>query len=265
MASDIKAMSAELARDPSSLVFLDLGEVLRRRGQIDAAVRVVVGGLEQNPDMVEGHDLYARILVDQGDLARAEQMWNRVLERSPQHQGAHKGLGFLAYRMGDLGAALEHLELALAADPTDQAVVRALKMVRNTVQELEVGAEAAGGDDPIFAGLEGAEDGLLLVDDRGRVLGGRVTGAGGAEVSEAVAAFLAGAAQEAERTARMLDLGDWRWLVAEGPEGNVYVTPPTGETLLLILRDRSVPSGRLAMLAERAGHVARRWLEEQEL
>jgi predicted regulator of Ras-like GTPase activity (Roadblock/LC7/MglB family) len=189
-----------------------------------------------------------------------------VLELESRHLGAHKGLGFLSFRSGDLDSAMEHLELALAADPTDESVVRALRTVRDAAQEAQ--AEAAppsSGEDPLFAGLEGAEQGLLLVDERGRVLGGRLLDASGGEVSEMVAAYLAGAAQEADRTARMLGLGEWRWIVAEGPDGNVYVTPPTTETLLLILRDQSVPSGRLAMLAERAGAVARTWLEGQQL
>jgi len=259
-------MTAELARDPSSLVFLELGEALRRVGQLDAASRVLVSGLEQHPDLIGGRDLYARVLVDKGEYARAAQVWGTVLERDARHVGAHKGLGFVSFRGGDLDGALEHLELALAADPTDQSVISALRTVRDAAQELQ--AEVAptdAGEDPLFAGLEGAEQGLLLVDDRGRVLGGRLLDRGGREVSEAVAAYLAGAAQEADRTARMLGLGEWRWIVAEGPEANVYVTPPTPETLLLILRDQSVPSGRLAMLAERAGAVARAWLEGQRL
>lgn len=259
-------MTAELARDPSSLVFLELGEALRRVGQLEAASRVVVNGMEQHPELTEGRDLYARVLVDAGEYARAAQVWGTVLELDTRHLGAHKGLGFLSFRSGDLDSALEHLELALAADPTDQSVIRALRTVRDATQELQAETvPPSPGEDPLFAGLEGAEQGLLLVDDRGRVLGGRLRDRAGREVSEAVAAYLAGTAQEADRTARMLGLGEWRWIVAEGPEGNVYVTPPTPETLLLILRDHSVPSGRLAMLAERAGAVARAWLEEQHL
>lgn len=264
MASDIKALSAELARDPSSLVFLELGEALRRRGQTNAATRIVVNGLEHHPDLIDGHDLYARILVDGGEFESARDVWSRVLEQDPRHLGAQKGLGFLCFRAGDLDRALDHLELALAADPADESVVRGLHTVRNALAEAEAMAEGVS-QEPVFAGLEGADRGLLLVDDRGLVLGGRLRGSGGRDVSQPVAAYLAGAAQEAERTARMLELGDWRWIVAEGPAGNVYVTPPTEETLLLIVRDRSVPSGRLAMLADRAADIARQWLSEQQL
>ena len=266
MASDIQALTAELARDPASLVFLELGEALRRVGQIDAAARVVVNGVEQHPELIEGRDLYARVLVDAGEYGRAAQMWGSVLEMAPRHVGAHKGLGFLSYRSGDLNSALEHLELALAADPTDESVIRALHTVRHAAEELQSQAdEEPLSEEPAASAFRSDEQGMLLVDDRGRTLGGQLVDAGGQDVSQQVAAYLAGAAQEADRTARMLNLGPWRWIVAEGPHGNVYVTPPTDETLLLIMRDQSVPSGRLAMLAERAGDVARAWLEEQEL
>ena len=44
IADDIQALTAQLARDPSSLVFLPLAESLRRRGQLDAALTVALQG-----------------------------------------------------------------------------------------------------------------------------------------------------------------------------------------------------------------------------
>lgn len=263
MPDEIKVLTAELARDPESLAFLELGEALRRRGQLDHALRVVEGGLERHPRLVDALDLHARILVDLGRFAPAEREWTSLLERAPRHRGAHKGLGFLSFRAGDLDRALDHLEIALSEDPQDQSVVRALHLVRNAVAE----GEAVGADQPpqssMFVGLEGAEQRMLLVDERGLVLGGGLVRRDGQDVAEEVAAYLAGVAQEASRTARLLGLGTWEWIVAEGGGGHLYVTSPTEDTLLLIARDRTVPSGRLGLLAERATEVARRWLEVQ--
>ena len=64
MADDIRALSAQLAQDPQSLVFLRLGEALRRKGQLEAALRVAMNGLERHPHLADAHDLYARILTD---------------------------------------------------------------------------------------------------------------------------------------------------------------------------------------------------------
>jgi predicted regulator of Ras-like GTPase activity (Roadblock/LC7/MglB family) len=214
-----------------------------------------------------------------------------VLEHQARHLGAHKGLGFVRFRLGDLDGALDHLELALSIDPTDGAVIQALQTVRAAASGVTPPAEPAGPADApegrglslpgvapaaapqgsgrntsaVFAGLEGSEQGLLLVDAHGRVLGGGLRSREGDDVSEAVAAHLAGVAQEAERTARMLDLGAWTWVVAETAEGTAHLSHPEPGTSLLLVRDRSVPAGRLTVLAEKAAGVARRWLQAQAL
>ena len=86
---------------------------------------------------------------------------------------------------------------------------------------------------------------------------------GGADVTDAVAAYLAGVSQEAARTVKLLGLGAWSGLSAEGQHGNVHLAHPTPEALLLVVRDRGVPLGRLAILAQRATAMAQRWLERE--
>ncbi len=150
--------------------------------------------------------------------------------------------------------------MALAADPTNHSVVQALHAVRNV-------AESVVAEDPqdAFAGFEGQDRGLLLADRQGRALAGRVVTGQGVDGTEVVAAHLAGITQEMERAARMLKLGDWQWLVVEATDGNVFLTPPSQDSLLLIVRDRDIPAGRLALLAERASDAARSWLGVQTL
>jgi len=115
----------------------------------------------------------------------------------------------------------------------------------------------------VFAGLEGANEGLLLIDGAGRVLGGALKNGAGADVTDTVAAYLAGVSQEAARTAKLLGLGAWMGLSAEGQHGNVHLAHPTPQALLLVVRERGMPLGRLAILAQRATAMARRWLEQQ--
>src|SRR5438552_15897767 len=83
MADEIRALSAQLAQDPQSLVFLRLGEALRRKGQLDAALRVAVNGLERHPHLADAHDLYARILTDKHDYARAFDEWDMAVRIAP--------------------------------------------------------------------------------------------------------------------------------------------------------------------------------------
>ena len=281
MADDIRALSAQLAQDPHSLVFLRLGEALRRKGQLDAAARVAVNGLERHPHLADAHDLYARVLTDKHDYERAFDEWDMAVRIAPNHTGALKGLAFLYFKVGDLGQAEAHLEMALKVEPDDPSLTQAIAMVRGGNSPPSPAQSAAPTPEPaataasstaaasgldesrVFAGLEGADEGLVLIDAAGRVLGGALRTPAGADVTDTVAAYLAGVSHEAARSVKLLGLGSWTGLSAEGHQGNVHLSHPTPEALLLVVRDRGVPLGRLSILAQRATGMARRWLERQ--
>lgn len=275
MSEDIRVMTAQLAADPTSLVFLPLGEALRQRRQLDAARKVVLAGLSRYPDLADAHDLFGRILGDHGDFEQAFDEWGIALRLDPKHAGAHKGIGFLYFVAGKMELALEHLQKALEAMPEDDGVAAAMARVREALgsgeRELHVQAPVPSDaiDDQeaeqlvaqVFAGLEGADNGLLLVDQHGQRLGGGLRSSGGADVADTVAAHLAGVSREATRTARLLEMGDWENLTVQSPDGNMHLAAPTADTVLLVVRDGAVPLGRLAALSERAGQAAREWME----
>jgi len=281
MADDIRALSAQLAQDPQSLVFLRLGEALRRKGQLEAALRVAMNGLERHPHLADAHDLYARILTDKHNYERAFDEWDMAVRIAPHHTGALKGLAFLYFKVGDIEQAEAHLAAAKRVEPDDPSIDQAIAMMRKgvgppspapspapepaaTAASSTAAVSSSGFDEArVFAGLEGANEGLLLVDGAGRVLGGALRDASGADVTDSVAAYLAGVSQEAARTAKLLGLGAWNGLSAEGQHGNVHLAHPTPEALLLVVRERGMPLGRLAILAQRATIMAQRWLERQ--
>jgi tetratricopeptide (TPR) repeat protein len=283
MADDIRELSTQLAQDPQSLVFLRLGEALRRKGQLDAALRVAMNGLERHPHLADAHDLYARVLTDKHDYERAFDEWDMAVRIAPNHTGALKGLAFLYFKVGDLGQAEAHLEAARKVEPDDPTIDQALVMMRSGVtppapsgapSPSSAAASPAAASPTahsgssldearVFAGLDGANEGLLLIDGSGRVLGGALRDQAGGDVTDAVAAYLGGVSQEAARTAKLLGLGAWNGLSAEGQHGNVHLAHPTPEALLLVVRGRAIPLGRLAILAQRATALARRWLERE--
>jgi len=130
MSDDIRGMTAELAADPDSLTFLDLGEALRRRGQLDAAFKVARTGLSRYPELAKAHDLFARILCDRGEPDRAFESWVTALQLDAGLVSAHKGLGFLYYQAGDLASAEKHLAYSTQVDPDDTGTAAALERVR---------------------------------------------------------------------------------------------------------------------------------------
>jgi tetratricopeptide (TPR) repeat protein len=305
MSDDIRGMTAELAADPDSLVFLDLGEALRRRNQLDAAYKVARTGSNRYPELARAHDLCARILCDRGDRDRAFESWVSALDLDPGLVSAHKGLGFLYFQAGDLASAEKHLAYAGQADPDDVGTAAALERVHvlqqapapasvsppvpaavpapasppppadATDEQMQPEPVLAASElpfsfeesrpsplrDAVFAGLDGGTDGLLLVDSAGLRLGGGLRNPEGADVADSVAAMLAGVSKEAARTARLLDLGDWRGLAVECGDGNLFLSAPTDSTLLLTVRGLDMPMGRVARFAERASVAARAWLE----
>lgn len=266
MTDELTTLVEEYLQSPHGLAFLDLAERLRTEGRLEAAVRVALEGLEHYPTLSAAQDLYARILLDIGDLDRAGRIWTRLVEREARHVGALTGLGRVFAQRGDFDGALDHLERALAVDPSDSGVVQVMMAVRRAAETADRReAPATASEGTMFRGLDGAGRGMLLADRQGRMLGGRLEDPAGNDVSEAAAAHLADAAREAARTASMLGLGRWRWLVVEADSANVHLSMPDEQSLLMVARDRSVPAGRLARLAERAADAARGWLEGQDL
>lgn len=282
MTDDVRTLTRQLADDPASLAFLDLADVLRRRGQLDAALTVAANGLSRYGNLADAHALHARILAERGDGDAAFDGWMGALRLDASHQGAHRGLGFLYYRSGDLTRALRHLEFAAQAAPGDEGLRAAIERVRaiGAAPVPEPASEPAAAAPPsratpfsldeddanpaeagLFAGLDGARDGLLLLDQHGLRLGGGIRNEDGADVSDTVAAHLAGLSREAARAARLLGLGEWQSVGVECEDGNAHLVAPTAGTVLLTVRDVSVPAGRLGLIADRAAQAARRWLE----
>jgi tetratricopeptide (TPR) repeat protein len=269
---DIRALTARMADEPGSLAFLELAEALRRRGQLDAAYKVARGGVSRYPGLADAHDLMARVLSDQGDLAGAFDAWSSALQLDPMRTSALKGIAFLYFRAGDRNAALTHLERALEVDPDDPAIAKAISRLAaaplpappEPPDPAAVPAPSGPRRPPgLFEELDGGEQGLLLVDGNGLRLGGRLAGEDGDAAGDRVAAQLAGVSREAARASRLLGLGSWHSIAVESPDAHLVLAQPTPDTVLLASRDPALPIGRVTLLAERAARAARAWLEAE--
>ncbi len=257
MADNVQTLTARLAADPTSLAFLPLGEHLRRVGQLDAALAVATSGLARYPHLADAHDLLGRIRSDQGDGDAAFDAWTTALRLQPDHAGAHKGLAYLAFRNEDLSRALRHLEMAAHLEPEDPSLAQAVERTRAQV----AGRSTPTGGAPLEPPLDDTMPGTILVDLDGRRLAGSLHTPDGSEVSDGLAALLAGVSQEASRVARLLDLGSWECLSTEGPDAAMHLLPPTPDTLLLAVGEAGAPPGRLPLVARRAARHAQQWLE----
>jgi tetratricopeptide (TPR) repeat protein len=266
MAPDIRRLSEELARDPSSMVFLPLAEALRQQGQLDVALKIAQRGLERHPRHAGAHDLVARICVDQGDLTRAGDEWEAVLRVSPDHGGALKGLGYVRFQQGRLDEAEQFLaQAASSADGGDMSA--ALATVRRSSGKVGVEADdvetATATLDPkrLFAEvLIDPGQTALLLDAHGYVLGGMYVDPDGSDVSHEVGAQLSGITDEVRRAMRHLAMGEWRSIMFETEAAVVAMTAAPDDALVVVAASRATPLGLLRRLVARCTERAAGWM-----
>lgn len=298
MADEIRRLSDDLARDPSSLAFMPLADALRRAGQLDVALRVALRGLDRHPYLADAHDVLARIHADRGDLERAADEWEMALRLNHAHGPARLGLGFIDFRRGNLESAEQRLAAA-SGDDDDGSVAAALAHVRSALH-ARTECHGSEGDaartppseparrqttpvswltpvsppkiieyptpDPskareVFANvLDAADQTALLVDADGLILAGGYIDANGQDVADIVAAELAGVGGEAERAMRHLGLGAWTSMLVEADRSIVAMSPAPLGSLVVVGAARQTPVGLVRLLLDRAVTRARDWL-----
>lgn len=286
MADDIRRLSEELARDPASPAYLQLGETLRRGGQLDLALKVAVRGLERHPHDADAHDLLARIAVDRGELERAFDEWDMVRRIAPAHLGARKGMGYVLFKQGKYAEAQTYLSEASQLDGEDETVATALAMVRVKLREAADGHGDRGDrgepqgrapdvphrdtlDDPdtpdhlsLFDEItSGGEHTALLLDATGLVMAGTYVTQDGRDVAQEVGAELSGVSDEARRAMRHLELGDWSSLTVETDAAVVAMAPMRDDALLLVAASKAMPLGLVHRVLDRCVERASAWLK----
>ena len=279
MADDIRRLSEELARDPASPVYLQLGEALRRGGQLDLALKVALRGLERHPHEADAHDLLARIAVDRDELERAFDEWDMVRRIAPEHLGARKGMGYVLFKQGRFAEAETYLAEASQLDGEDETVATALAMVRVKLR----GDRGDRGDrgepsapvrslDPLddldtldhlslFADLTAdGEQTALLLDATGLVMAGTYLTQDGRDVAQEVGAELSGVSEEARRAMRHLGLGNWSSLTVETDAAVIAMAPMRDDALLLLAASKAMPLGLVHRVLDRCVARASAWL-----
>jgi tetratricopeptide (TPR) repeat protein len=266
MADEIRRWSDELAREPASLVFLQLGEALRRQGQLEIALKIALRGLERHPRHAEAHDLVARIAVDRRDFERACDEWETVLRIAPDHIGAMKGLGYVCFQQGRFDDAERYLAGA-AAGGGGSAVNAALETVRRSSTGSTTSAfDALPAVDPpwLFADLLlDAGQTALLLDVNGYVLAGIYQDDLGNDLAQEIGAQLSGISDEVVRSTRGLDVGEWKSILFETQVAVVAMTPGPDDSLVVVAASRATPLGLLRRLVDRCAARATLWLARE--
>lgn len=99
--------------------YYNLGTVLRRRGQLDAAIAAQRRSLELAPDRPYTHYNLANALKQRGELDAAIFHYRRALALSPGHNAARINLGNALRARGEDEEAIREYRRALETDPDD--------------------------------------------------------------------------------------------------------------------------------------------------
>lgn len=269
MSADVRTMSEQLADDPSSLVFLPLGEQLLARGDLATAARVARKGADRHAQRADAHDLVARVALSQGAEEDAERAWRTALGIATDFGPAHRGLGFLCYRQARWQEAEFHLGKARAATPGDPALEAAWEAL-HVARSAETPRSSASVAAPALSGAEGAaalfdsalgdsSQVALLLDADGLVVAGAYLTGEGEDLGAVIGAHLSGVSDEAGRAMRHFGLGAWTRIALES-EAATIVMAPAGEGVTLVAAPREVPLGFVRRTLDACAALATRWL-----
>lgn len=139
----IAELRRELASNPASRQFYQLGELLRREGELAEAVAVLRQGLGHHPRYVAAWVSLGRALLDRQELADAQAAFREALKLDPQNPVAWRLLGEALLGLSLRGEALHAFEQALALVPGDEVLEEAVASLRAELLPAAVAPEPA--------------------------------------------------------------------------------------------------------------------------
>lgn len=144
MPDRIVELRREVASNPASRQFYQLGELLRRQGDAAEGAAVLRQGLEHHPRYVAAWVSLGRALVDLQDGDAAGTALERALELDPGNPVAWRLIGESRLLCGDRTGALVAMERALALVPGDEVLESAVTTLKREAERAVVAAQPDG-------------------------------------------------------------------------------------------------------------------------
>jgi tetratricopeptide (TPR) repeat protein len=152
----IETAGIDLTDPANELALRSLGEDLVAQGKADAALRRVDAALAAQADRASLHELRGSVLARTGRTADAQTAYEKALALDAGSARALAGLGVLRSEAGDLAGAIDLLDRAAKAAPSDptpayQAAQLLLAAGRTDESEARLRAIASQGPAPAGA------------------------------------------------------------------------------------------------------------------
>lgn len=126
--------SSVMAHSNLSLFYNQLGEIDAAERHLALATRVSFGGGSATKDANRARQ---ETVEREADRRRRSELFLQVLEIDPDDALAHFGMGEIAVELGQFTEAVEHLEKAIASDPTHSTAMLALGAALEGLENID--------------------------------------------------------------------------------------------------------------------------------
>ncbi|MCS7182235.1 MAG: tetratricopeptide repeat protein, partial [Thermoanaerobaculum sp.] len=126
----IAELRREVELNPASRYFYQLGELLRREGELEEAAAILRQGLTHHPRYMAAWVSLGRALLDLQDANGARQALRQALDLDPQNPVAWRLLGEAYLALTQRSEALQAFEQALALVPGDEVLQEAVATLK---------------------------------------------------------------------------------------------------------------------------------------
>lgn len=131
----IEQLRQKIREEPASRQFFQLGELLRKQGELEEAATVLTSGLEHFPRYVAAWLSLGRVELQREAFDDAERAFSKAMELDSANGAAARMLGETALARGDWLKAHKAFKFANALAPQDEEIEKALVRVEAKLAE----------------------------------------------------------------------------------------------------------------------------------
>lgn len=138
---NIEILKEKVRKDPNSKLFLPLAEAYKEHGLIDEAIKVLLEGLERQPEYHSARVALGKNYLKKNMIAEAQIEFEEVVKAVPDNLFAHKKLMEIYYNNGDFDKLEKVCEIILTLNEHDEEASTMLYAIRETKGEQEAEQE----------------------------------------------------------------------------------------------------------------------------
>ncbi len=132
---EIERLSAQVAGEPGSRVFLQLAELYLKAGMTSEAVSTLENGLKATPHYMSAKVMLGKAYLENGEAEKAREQLEAVVKVNPDNLVAQRKLGEIYLGMGMNAEAARSFKIITLLNPRDEEAAALLKEAESPVAE----------------------------------------------------------------------------------------------------------------------------------